>query len=511
MNGKFVPSTDKYKMSSQTTSCPRHFLSLQLVNENVNKKCSVKGLFDTGANVSIMSDRSFRLARSMGAVRNKCDVKHVKINNASGSPMFCIGTYLIKFFIQDRECIAPFIISPDFCGEALIGMNIIRDFGLMINPRTNNLVFCDDINDKHDDSTDQDNSHVHMASIDTTTQRQAKTAWPKVKIDAPSPFSGGFLRVSKATNIDPHTARLTKCKLVNARGQRIEGQRDIIADIAGLCYVLSLEQDGSCMLYVPNNSNDKVEFPKDELLGPAETFDEADLIPGNQVSSAFFSDDKTQDNCSIDDIDISLIDAAIDSKAPSHARVQVRDLLLSYKDIISRQKHDLGLSDTLEHTVELKDSEPVYTGQFRLPLDQLELVKEHVAAWLKSGVIEKSRSKYNSPIFCVPKKEGHGLRVVLDYRKLNLKTVPDFYSIRTIEQCIEEIGREGSAIFSCIDLRSGFWQMKLEESARPYTAFTIPGVGQFQWRSAPMGLMGSPASFARLMDLIMNDLSNVIT
>ena len=111
----------------------------------------------------------------------------------------------------------------------------------------------------------------------------------------------------------------------------------------------------------------------------------------------------------------------------------------------------------------------------------------------------------------MPKKEGHGFRVVLDYRKLNLKTVPDFYSIRTIEQCIEEIGREGSAIFSCIDLRSGFWQMKLEESARPYTAFTIPGVGQFQWRSAPMGLTGSPASFARLMDLIMCDLSNVIT
>ena len=75
------------------------------------------------------------------------------------------------------------------------------------------------------------------------------------------------------------------------------------------------------------------------------------------------------------------------------------------------------------------------------------------------------------------------------------ETLPDWYSIKTIEQCIEEVGREKSQIFSCLDLRSGFWQMRLDKDAREYTAFTIPGLGQFQWRTTPMGLMGSPASF----------------
>ena len=69
----------------------------------------------------------------------------------------------------------------------------------------------------------------------------------------------------------------------------------------------------------------------------------------------------------------------------------------------------------------------------------------------------------------------------------------------------------GSSIFSGLDLKSGFWQMLLNEQARPYTAFTVPGVGQFQWVTAPMGLMGSPASFSRLMEVVMRDLTNVIT
>ena len=69
-----------------------------------------------------------------------------------------------------------------------------------------------------------------------------------------------------------------------------------------------------------------------------------------------------------------------------------------------------------------------------------------------------------------------------------------------------------SKIFSTIDLTSEFWQQSLEESSRQYTAFTVPGKGtRYQWTVTPMGLQGSPASFARLIDYVMRDLPNVIT
>ena len=175
-------------------------------------------------------------------------------------------------------------------------------------------------------------------------------------------------------------------------------------------------------------------------------------------------------------------------------------------------KLDLGLTDVIQHTVDLQDkTTPAYKGQFRLAMDQLQLIKDNVAGWLKAGLIENSGSKFNAPVFCVPKREGHGLRVVLDYRMLNHRSVPDKYSIRTIDQCLEEIGRAGSQVFSCLDLTNGFWQLKMRESDKHLTAFTIPGLGQFQWMVTPQGLMGAPASFSRLMDRIMADTSNIIT
>ena len=84
------------------------------------------------------------------------------------------------------------------------------------------------------------------------------------------------------------------------------------------------------------------------------------------------------------------------------------------------------------------------------------------------------------------------MRVVLDYRLVNHASIPDKYSIRTIDQCMEEIGNARSSIFSALDLTHGFWQLKLQKEHRPYTAFTIPGKGQYQWLVTPMGIMVAP-------------------
>jgi hypothetical protein len=82
--------------------------------------------------------------------------------------------------------------------------------------------------------------------------------------------------------------------------------------------------------------------------------------------------------------------------------------------------------------------------------------------------------------------------------------------MKDVSECIGEIGRSGSTIFSTIDLTSGFWQMLLQPKSRPYTAFTISGLGQFQWVTTPMGLLGLPASFQRLMETVVAGLSNII-
>jgi transposase InsO family protein/ribonuclease HI len=136
-------------------------------------------------------------------------------------------------------------------------------------------------------------------------------------------------------------------------------------------------------------------------------------------------------------------------------------------------------------------------------------VKNQLTEWLKLGVVEPCRSKYNSPIFVVSKKDG-GLRIVQDFRALNAETYVDKYSMHDVNECVAEIGRSGSTIFSTLDLTSGFWQMQLEPQAKETTAFTIPGIGQYCWTVAPMGLLGSPASFQRLVETVLKGITNVI-
>jgi putative transposase len=113
-------------------------------------------------------------------------------------------------------------------------------------------------------------------------------------------------------------------------------------------------------------------------------------------------------------------------------------------------------------------------------------------------------------MFCVPKKGGNGYRIVQDFRELNQKSLMDKYTMKDIHECIGDIGRSESTIFSTLDLTSGFWQMPFHSESVPKTAFILPGLGQYEWLTSPMGLLGCTASFQRLMEELLHGIDNVI-
>jgi hypothetical protein len=76
--------------------------------------------------------------------------------------------------------------------------------------------------------------------------------------------------------------------------------------------------------------------------------------------------------------------------------------------------------------------------------------------------------------------------------------------MKGVSESIGEIGCSRSTIFSTIDLTAGFWQMILHSRARPYTAITVPDMGQFQLVTSAMDMLGCPASYQRLMETVVH-------
>jgi hypothetical protein len=82
--------------------------------------------------------------------------------------------------------------------------------------------------------------------------------------------------------------------------------------------------------------------------------------------------------------------------------------------------------------------------------------------------------------------------------------------MKEIAECIEDIGRDNSSIFSTLDLTSGFRQMKHDENSQHLMVFMIPGKGQFHSITSPMCLLGCLASFQQLMEGVLRGIDNIL-
>lgn len=107
-----------------------------------------------------------------------------------------------------------------------------------------------------------------------------------------------------------------------------------------------------------------------------------------------------------------------------------------------------------------------------------KFVESEIKKLMENGIILPSRSPYNSPIWVVPKKglNSDGTpkqRMVIDFRKLNDKTIFDRYPMPNTNMILSNLGK--SRYFSTIDLESGFYQIRIKEVDKEKTAFAVNG------------------------------------
>ena len=134
----------------------------------------------------------------------------------------------------------------------------------------------------------------------------------------------------------------------------------------------------------------------------------------------------------------------------------------------------------------------------------VEEVRSHLWEMLESGAIRPSQSAWCNAVVLVQKKDS-GLQFCIDFCCLNAHMKKDSYPLPRIQEALESLLAAGH--FSYLDLKSGFWQINMEEALKQYTAFTVGNLGFFECDRMPFGLCNAPATFQQLMQNCLGELN----
>ncbi|MBW0511373.1 hypothetical protein O181_051088 [Austropuccinia psidii MF-1] len=176
-----------------------------------------------------------------------------------------------------------------------------------------------------------------------------------------------------------------------------------------------------------------------------------------------------------------------------------------YLDVFSKVKAEkLPPQRARDHHIELEGSLSSVGVIYSLSKQELNTLRAHISENVEKGFIRPSSSSTGAPVLFVKKKDG-GLRLCVDYRKLNSVTRKNKYPVPPMNQLLNVFN--GSSIFSKIDLRGAYNLLRIKGGDEHLTCFRTR-YGSFEYLVMPFGLTNAPASFQNLVNDIFQDLLN---
>ena len=174
-------------------------------------------------------------------------------------------------------------------------------------------------------------------------------------------------------------------------------------------------------------------------------------------------------------------------------------VIREFPDVLPDDISGLPPEREVEFTIDLiPRTEPISIPPYRMATTELRELKAQLEELLSKGFIRPSISPWVTPVLFVKKKDG-SLRLCIDYMQLNRVTIRNQYPLPRIDELIDQL--QGSRVYSKIDLRSGYHQLRVQESDVPKTAFRTR-YRHFEFLVMPFGLTNAPAAFMDLMNRV---------
>lgn len=203
---------------------------------------------------------------------------------------------------------------------------------------------------------------------------------------------------------------------------------------------------------------------------------------------------------------INILENIRTSHLSEKERSSLIPIISNSKEVFHDPDNRLSCTTNIECSIRTEDDIPIYQKSYPYPVAYKQEVDAQISKLLDDGIIRPSRSPWNSPVWIVPKKmDASGkkkFRLVIDYRKLNQKTVSDKYPMPEISNILDQLG--GNRYFTTLDLASGFHQIKMDPRDVEKTAFSV-NHGKYEFVRMPFGLKNAPAIFQRAMDDVLRE------
>ena len=274
--------------------------------------------------------------------------------------------------------------------------------------------------------------------------------------------SGGVSECSLAVFSCNQTLSPMSQGTFEVRGKRVS---------AGPCLITPLET--SCLFYqqdslvVPsivsrrsrtvlpfiNGTTTSFHLAKGEVVGILKALDNQEISPWNETNEV-----------ELDHNPQAQVEEVSTQHVPDDVKGSFSGLIENFRHIFAQTDRDLGQTHQVEMKLNTGDDPPIKKWPYRLPFSQRPALEKHLEQLLEANIIRPSTSPWASPIVVVPKKDG-SLRMAIDYRATTNKVlVPNSYPLPNIEEILSSM--QGSKVFSCLDLKSGYYQIAVAEEDR---------------------------------------------
>lgn len=449
----------------------------------------VKVLWDTGAQVSLMNKSWIgnhfpELYTHVKNVEDFLQLKDVSLVSASGSdiPVEGVVTVMMKLSEHCNAVQVPFLVTSVSSNEPILGYNVIQH--LLQTVHSNNAI------------------DLLRLTLPAANEAQVNALYKELKDNEDETL--GTVKVGRRNIVVPQQSSIVVS--VPFKGRQLQPGCEALfvpshqLDALGISTQEMLVEvkpnhAGRVKLLLCNPSKNDSVLSKGTLLGRFEKI--CSSIPFGIAGSSSDHVQTTVNQVSAEndgkwDPPVDLTDSPLNTEQ----KRRVESLLREECKAFTVNDDDIGCAIDLELGLELMDKAPVHSSYMAVPRPLYQEVKDYISNLLQKHWIRRSTSPYSSPIVCVRKKDG-SLRLCVDFRKLNAKTVQNQHPIPRVQDALDSLG--GSQWFSLLDQSKAYHQGFVKEESRKYTSFVTPW-GQYEWNRIPFGLTGAPGIFQAYMN-----------